>query len=83
MLELVLALLIAGIALLHILVDSFQPLLVLRHACLEILFGLLTFFKDGVVVYLFDAFPLCIHLLLDVKDQGILEPNTVSSFGLD
>jgi hypothetical protein len=57
-----------GVALLHILVDALQPLLVLLHALSQTIFSALLLLEHRVVVDLLDFLPLRIHLLLQVDD---------------
>ena len=80
MLQLFLALLITGVTLLHVLVDTFQSLFVLCHTGLQVFLSLLLLLEHRVVVNLLHAFPVRVHLLLNIKNQRVLEPDAVSSF---
>ena len=83
LLQLLLALHVLGVALLHIFVDSLQPLLVLCHACVQVLLSLLLLLKDGIIIDLLDVLPFLVHLLLDVYNHRILEPDAVMILVLD
>lgn len=77
LLQLLLALQVLGVALLHVLVHSLQPLLVLRHAGVQVLFDLLLLLEDRIIIDLLYVFPFLIHLFLDIDDHRVLKPNAV------
>ena len=83
LLQLLLALHVLSVALLHVLVDSLESLLILRHAGVQVLLGLFLLLEDCIIIDLFYVFPFLIHLLLDVDDHRILEPYAVVVLVLD
>jgi hypothetical protein len=77
-----LALLVTCITLFHVFIDTFQSFLVLLHASFEVVVGLLLLLEDGVVVDLLQLPPVARHLLLDVHDEAVLEPDALVVFVL-
>ena len=75
--DFLLTLLVLGIALLHVFVDAFEPLLVLGHARAQVVLNLELLVKHCVVVDLSYLFPLVAELLLNIDDQTVSEPHAV------
>ena len=75
--QLLLALLISRVALLHVGIDPLQPFFVLLHTFFQVIFGLLLLLKYGIVVDLLQLPPLSRHLFLDVHDETVLEPDAL------
>jgi len=76
-LQLFLAFHVGDVALLHVLIDSLEPLFVLLHALGQILFGLFLLLEDIVVIDLLHCFPFCIHLLLNIQNEAVLVPDAL------
>ena len=74
LLQLLLCLHVITVALLHVVVDSAQSLLVLFHAQLQTVFKLLFLSEDRGVIHLRDSFPLTVQLLLNVDDHVVSVP---------
>ena len=83
LLQFVLAFQVGAIALLHVLIHSLEPLLILLHALLQVRLGLLLLLEDARVGHLLRLLEFFRHLLLNVQNEGVLVPDAFLVFVLN